>query len=386
MNPAPFPDLESEGGFSSMLRSLHEVSMELAVLADTASLTETAVGWGLANLGFDRISLWFIDREDPDFNVGTWGTDESGNLRDERGARVRRDPIIAPPEFYEGRVPVLAFHDQPCYDERRNIVGRADKALAPLWDGSCIIGELSVDNFLSKRAIGPRSLEILVLYARIIAHLHSLIDTRTALAAALDQRGILLREVKHRTKNNLAVIAGMVGLEAARAGSAEARETLGRVGSRIGALAALYTLLDRNTESESVRLDEYLMAVARGVMEGQGAEIRGVGLALDVRPVSVRAGSAAPLGIALNELMTDAFKHAFNQGRGGRLVVRLSGEGGRAELEVSDDGPGLPADFRLDGGEGLGLGLVGLLARQVGADFSWGSGPGARFTLRFPSL
>ena len=105
---------------------------------------EKAVAWALENLSFDRASLWFIDRLDPRWSLGSWGTDETGQLRDERGARVLRDPYIAPAEFYEGKVPVLHYRNQVCYDEKRREVGHADKALAPLWDGNIIIGELAV--------------------------------------------------------------------------------------------------------------------------------------------------------------------------------------------------------------------------------------------------
>jgi len=380
------PDIEDEVQFSRLLRSLHDISMELAASRDLDALCRRVVEWALANLGFDRISLWFIDALDPEWNLGTWGTDERGFIRDERGARVRRDPIIAPPEFYEGRIPVLASGNEPCYDDRRNVVGRADKALAPLWDGTKIIGELSVDNFVSKREIGARSLEALVLFARIVGHLYSLLRTREALARASEGKDTLLRELRHRTKNNLAVIVSLVNLEYGSARGQETRTALDRMRGRVDALAALYSLLDRDLGPETVRLDEYLGNVAFNVARGYGAESRGIALELELAPVPGDADRAASLGIILNELMTDSFKYAFEGGRAGKIAVRLVDEGELALLELSDDGPGLPPGLDHAGSEGLGLGLVALLVRQIGGSLVTGPGPGAHFELRFRAI
>ncbi len=148
--------------------------MELSVAPDVDELCRTAVKLGRSVLGFDRLGIWFIDPEDPDWNVGTWGIDEKGNLRDERESRVHRNPVIAPEEFYLGKIPILVLRDSVAYDDKRNPVGDADKVLAPLWDGRRIIGELSVDNLLTRRPIDEDRQEVIVVFARVIAHLCSL--------------------------------------------------------------------------------------------------------------------------------------------------------------------------------------------------------------------
>lgn len=381
------PELNScrdEEGYSSRLRALHDLSLELSTLPDPGDVCRRAVEWGLAHLGFDRLSLWFIDPDDGDWNQGTWGTDEAGRLRDERRSRVRRDALIAPPEFYEGKVPVLHYRDEPCYDDHRRIVGRADKALAPLWDGRKIIGEMAADNFLTHRPIVPRDLDILVVLARIVAHLHSLAQTRDELAQMGERRGTLLKELKHRTRNNLNVILGLVTLESLSTENDEVRERLDSLRDRVAALEALYGLLDHETKGQPIRLDEYLTTVAHRLSRAQGADVRGVAVEVHTVPVSVDGARAGPLGIALNELLTDGLKYAFPGGRRGRIEVGLAVEGADAVLTVRDDGPGLPPGFDPAQGSGLGLGLVMAIAQQVGGQFSWANGPGAWFTLRFP--
>ena len=165
---------QESSSFTRDLRALHDISMELSVAEDVQDLCRRAVILGRETLGFDRLGIWFIDPENPAWNVGTWGTDEQGNVRDERESRVRRNPDITPEEFYTGKVPMLLFENAVCYNDKREPVGRSDKVLAPLWDGNHIIGELSADNLLTGRAFDAERQEVLIVFARIIAHLSSL--------------------------------------------------------------------------------------------------------------------------------------------------------------------------------------------------------------------
>lgn len=213
------------GSLTRDLRALHDISMELARSSDVQSLCRRAVELGKLVLGFDRLGIWFIDTDDPDWNVGTWGTDEAGNLRDERESRVRRSPIIAPEEFYLGKIPILALKDEVCYDDRRNPVGRADKVLAPLWDGRQIIGELAVDNLLTRRPIDADRQEIIVVFARAIAHLSSLkrveaelrqLASTDSLTGALNRRTatiILGKQVASAIRNSSPLAISVVDLD-----------------------------------------------------------------------------------------------------------------------------------------------------------------------------
>ncbi len=369
---------------SDWQRALHEISLELSALPDAASLSRRAVEWGLDHLGFDRMSLWFIDRKDPNWMVGAWGTDEKGQLRDERGVRVPRDAIIAPPEFYQGKIPVLHFVDEPCYDERHVQVGRSDKGLAPLWDGKVMIGELSADNFLTHRSMSSDQLDALVLFARIVAHLHTLLLTREELNAISQERLTLLHEIKHRTRNNLSVITNLVTLEAMLATTEETRDKLEGLRDRIGALGALYLLLDRESEGALFDLGDYLATVARQLVHAHGADARRISLAVDCDVVNVNDSKAAPLWIAVNELLTDALKHAFANAETGQLSLTLRKGEGLATLEVRDNGKGLPHGFDLSKCSGLGLGLVDSLVTQIGGTLSFRNDGGAVFTVQFP--
>jgi diguanylate cyclase (GGDEF)-like protein len=156
------------------LKSLHDLSIELSQAPDPEEVCRQAVQSGHERLGLDRLSIWLIDQEDPSWKVGTWGIDERGRLRDERGERLLLETGDVPIEFHEGKIPYLSKRDVPCRDHKGRVVGRADKLIAPLWDGRRLIGEFSVDNLLGREPIGAEKIEAIVIYARIVAHLVSL--------------------------------------------------------------------------------------------------------------------------------------------------------------------------------------------------------------------
>jgi len=108
-----------------------------------------------------------------------------------------------------------------------------------------------------------------------------------------------------------------------------------------------------------------------------------VRVSVDADEAACSLDTAVPFGLLLNELVTNAFKHAFRDRADGMLRVTLRMESGQAALEVEDDGPGLPEGFAVSESSSLGLRLACVLAEQLGGSLAWGSGSGAHFTVRF---
>lgn len=105
----------------------------------------------------------------------------------------------------------------------------------------------------------------------------------------------------------------------------------------------------------------------------------------DVEPIDVPSAAASAIALIVNELLTNAVKHAFADGRGGTLAVTAKAKGGRARIDVCDDGPGMPADA--SSAPGLGITLINRLSRQVKARTTWRYGAnGNCATLEFPIL
>jgi two-component sensor histidine kinase len=196
--------------------------------------------------------------------------------------------------------------------------------------------------------------------------------------ASLAEKEILLREVHHRVKNNLQLIMSLFSLQENESASpADFKEAME---NRIKSLSTVHEMLYESDDLGSIELGAYARRLVELVSCSAPDAVR-VSVDADEAPCSL--DTAVPFGLLLNELVTNAFKHAFRDRADGTLRVTLRMESGRATLEVEDDGPGLPAGFAVSESSSLGLRLAGVLAEQLGGSLAWGSGSGAHFTVRF---
>lgn len=206
-----------------------------------------------------------------------------------------------------------------------------------------------------------------------------------AMLSSLREKEALLKEVHHRVKNNLQVIASLLRLEARRIGDPATREVLDDMTNRIHSMALLHETLYRSGNLAEVALDAYLQQVAAHVLRSSVASPRAVELQVDLSPVHVTIDQAIPCGLIVNELAANSLKHGFPDGRGGvvRLEIHTLANTQQIRLRVSDTGVGLPADFEEKRARSLGLQLVSDLARQLQGRLVIGSGPAAVFEVTF---
>ncbi len=157
--------------FSDQLTALHEISIILSLTETFDDLCRQVIFLGQQKLGFDRLSLWFVDPSDPDYLTGSFGIDENGQLRDERNQRIHISSTPNYLQFLQKKNRVLHIQNAPIRDALSEIIGTGDLIIAGMWDKGQIIGYISVDNFLSKEPISGRQQTILVLYSQTLANL-----------------------------------------------------------------------------------------------------------------------------------------------------------------------------------------------------------------------
>ncbi|MBC7871906.1 MAG: PAS domain-containing protein [Chitinophagaceae bacterium] len=161
---------EAARHFQSKLKMLHEVTTELSQPRSFDEFCYQAVALGRSKLGFDRLGLWFFD-SDPDYIVGSFGTDETGEMRDERGQRVSsKTGFKNMIEMLDGRV-FASDQNGLLYNDRQEVIGTGWIASAVVWDGDRSMGWLSTDNFFRKHPLTQYELELLALYADTLGHL-----------------------------------------------------------------------------------------------------------------------------------------------------------------------------------------------------------------------
>lgn len=206
------------------------------------------------------------------------------------------------------------------------------------------------------------------------------------LTASLREREVLLQEIHHRVKNNLQVITSLINLQMRKLEQGENREALLECQGRIQAIALIHEKLYQSTDYSRIPFAEYAKSLASSVFRVGQTSSGQVELAFALEEVPLAVDRAIPCGLILNELLTNALKHAFVGGRSGTIRVELARQGADGiRLVVADDGRGLPPGFDVGKSPTLGLQLVATLAAQLDGKVYASAGPGARFELGFPA-
>ena len=200
---------------------------------------------------------------------------------------------------------------------------------------------------------------------------------------ALEEKTALLNEVHHRVKNNLQVVSSLLNLQAQHA-APDVRAALEVSQGRLRAMALIHQLLYESRDYRSVHLGLYFRRLGQLLREVHGGVRSGVALSFDGldAPVHFDLTRAVPCGLIVTELVTNAYKHAFPDGRRGTLSVQMRVEPEAVLLIVADDGIGLPGGFRMQGVRSLGYQLVPELVEQARGTLAIGDGPGTRVEVR----
>jgi two-component sensor histidine kinase len=203
----------------------------------------------------------------------------------------------------------------------------------------------------------------------------------TELTAALREREVLLQEVHHRVKNNLQIISSLINMQLRNLEPGPSGDALVECQTRVQAIALIHEQLYQSKDYAQIPFAEYVRSLANNVFSATGSSIA---LQLDLQDVALTVEQAIPCGLVLNELITNALKHAFRDGRAGRVQVGLARlADGRCRISVVDDGIGLPGGLDTISSTSLGLQLVRSLAEQLEAELEVEGHAGASFRLTF---
>lgn len=195
-------------------------------------------------------------------------------------------------------------------------------------------------------------------------------------------QALLIREIGHRVKNSLALVSALLNLQA-RSLEGGPRAALQDAASRVHAVATVHDQLWRQSEAREVDLQPFLQNLAAALAEGAPRHSTRVA----VEPVVVSADVAVPVGLLVNELVTNAYKYAYPAGEEGEVRIAGRREGaGRYRVEVADAGRGLPPGFDMSrSSASLGMRVISTLVKQLDAELTIGSPDrGASFSFSFP--
>jgi len=198
------------------------------------------------------------------------------------------------------------------------------------------------------------------------------------------QKTVLIKEIHHRVKNNLQVVMSLLSLQAARLSDPAAQLALRQTRARINALALVHRILYEIDDQSSVNMKHLLEQLAEQTNEGFGGDRRDVRIAVDAVPRIVTGDLAVPLALFTVEALTNAYKHAYPPGHGGRICVGLAPfNGAKLRLSVEDDGVGFQYE---DVNASVGARLIKTFGQQVSGEASISSeqGRGTIVEIVFP--
>jgi two-component sensor histidine kinase len=198
---------------------------------------------------------------------------------------------------------------------------------------------------------------------------------------ALEEKNILIAELHHRVKNNLAIISGLFSLKINDNLHEDAKHVLLESRNRVRSMALIHNRLYKSENLTDVNFGEYASELISEINASYPAVANSVRINTEINNVSLNINSAIPCGLILNELLTNSYKHAFKDKTDGHIQVSFVNDNDTIFMTVKDNGIGLPLDYNKK--QSLGVTVIESLSEQLEGTFIFSNNNGACFELKF---
>jgi PAS domain S-box-containing protein len=241
-----------------------------------------------------------------------------------------------------------------------------------------VIGQASPEMNLENQFVG---------YVGTITDITERKRDEEVIRASLAEKEVLLKEVHHRVKNNLMTIIGLIKMQESKTRNKTISYLMNELEGRVRSMALVHESLHKSEDLAHINLQNYIETLSDHIRAQFGAK-RDIRFSVQAAGVDVDLDTAVPCGLILNELITNAFKHAFpsDKMQAGKnhceITVSVSQDSGICTLIVADNGVGLPAETNWENPETLGLQLVKMLCRQINGSIDLDRSHGSVFRLR----
>jgi PAS domain S-box-containing protein len=251
----------------------------------------------------------------------------------------------------------------------------------PLKEGNQFIGSIGVAN--KENGYTSEDLSILEKLAPVISESFLRKRAETSLKVALAEKELLLKEIHHRVKNNLMVISSLLSLQSTYIKDKEALGLFKESQNRARSMAMIHEYLYNSDDLKRINFGDYISKLAHELYHAYVSDPGRIDLQLNLEPLKVDINTAIPLGLIVNELLSNALKYAFADDLDGIIWVEFHKENSVFELIVGDDGIGFPDELNFKNTESLGLQVVNTLTNQIDGVITMEVNNGTIFTVKF---
>ena len=259
--------------------------------------------------------------------------------------------------------------------EEARMMGERGQVVGQRQDGS---------EFPAEASISKVEFDGAVLLTVILRDVSGRMQVEERVRASLEEKEVLLEEIHHRVKNNLQVVSSLLNLQARAAQDAEIQQVFQESRNRVQSMAMVHEQLYRSKSLADLNFGEYVSQLAETLFRAYRVDPERVTLRVAAGKVRLDLDAAAPCGLILNELVSNALKHAFPDGRSGEVEISVHENPDRSvTLSVADDGVGVPEGIGFWNAPSLGWKLVRTLVRQIDGEAQIEGPPGTRLTVRF---
>jgi len=236
--------------------------------------------------------------------------------------------------------------------------------IVPVIISGKICCAMGFDSISKERNWSENTINLMKITAEIFGNAMHRKYTEELLKQSVHEKEILLKEVHHRVKNNLALVDSLMHLAGESMDTSQGKDVLRALSGRVRSIALVHEKLYKSKNLTSIDGKDYLQDLLY-TMEFSSGFNRKISLTLDLDPISLPIDTVIPIGFITHELVINAYKYAFHPSLSGEITVSLKRHNSSVILRVSDNGSGMPESFSLDHPEHLGFQLVSALVNQI---------------------
>jgi PAS domain S-box-containing protein len=203
------------------------------------------------------------------------------------------------------------------------------------------------------------------------------------LRKSLEEKDLMMKEIHHRVKNNFMIIQSLLQLQSRHIKDEDALEIFRESQNRVKSMAFVHQRLYQHDNLKKINFGDYPQTLASDIFKSYASDPNRIKLDIETENVTLDIDTAIPLGLILNELITNSLKYAFPEGRTGQLMIKSYLKDNKYKLVVSDNGVGIPEKLDPEKLNSLGLKLIYSLSDQIGAEVKLNTTNGTKFEITF---